>query len=202
MTIKKLLYLFSILLLSFTLKAQQETIITGHVSEIGTNSGIPFVNIYFKGTVIGTVTDFDGNYSIKTTTPTDSIYVSLIGYKSKAKKVQKGRTQEINFLLSQEALNLNTVEIRPGINPALRIIKKAQANKNKYDRDNLTAIQYVSYTKQEADVDNITPKMRRWKLFRPFSAMWDSLDLIVGDESKANLPVMMSEVISDIYSYK
>lgn len=188
--------------MSIVTLAQQETIITGHVSEIGTNGGMPFVNIYFKGTLIGTVTDFDGNYSIKTTTPKDSIYVSLIGYKSKAKKVEKGKTQIINFQLSPEALNLSTIEIRPGINPALRIIRNAQLNKNKYDRDDLTAIQYVSYTKQEADVDNITPKMRKWKLFRPFASMWDSLDVMVGEESKANLPVMMSEVISEIYSFK
>ncbi|MBA3971264.1 MAG: carboxypeptidase-like regulatory domain-containing protein [Bacteroidetes bacterium] len=202
MIIKKVTYLILSLFLSCAMRAQEETVIVGHVTEAYTNSGIPFVNIYFKGTLIGTVTDFDGNYSIKTTTPRDSIYVSLIGYKSKAKPVKKGKIQEINFQLSPEALNLNTIEIRPGINPALRIIKNAQSNKSKYDRDNLDAVQYVSYTKQEADVDNITPKMRRWKLFRPFAAMWDSLDVIAGEDSKANLPVMMSEVISEIYSFK
>jgi hypothetical protein len=202
MRLNKIGYLFIFLFVSVASFAQQETVITGHVSEIGTNGGIPFVNIYFKGTLIGTVTDFDGNYSIKTSTPKDSIYVSLIGYKSKAKKVEKGKTQVINFQLSPEALNLSTIEIRPGINPALRIIRNAQLNKSKYDRDDLTAIQYVSYTKQEADVDNITPKMRKWRLFRPFAAMWDSLDVMVGEESKANLPVMMSEVISEIYSFK
>jgi len=202
MKLNKIGYLFIFLFISVASFAQQETVITGHVSEIGTNGGIPFVNIYFKGTLIGTVTDFDGNYSIKTSTPKDSIYVSLIGYKSKAKKVERGKTQVINFQLSPEALNLSTIEIRPGINPALRIIRNAQLNKIKYDRDNLSAIQYVSYTKQEADVDNITPKMRKWRLFRPFAAMWDSLDVMVGEESKANLPVMMSEVISEIYSFK
>lgn len=182
--------------------AQQETIISGRVTEIGTNSGVPFANIYFKGTFQGTTTDFDGNYFLKTTTPKDSIYVSLIGYKSKAKAVKKGQTQTINFQLSPEALTLNTIEVHPGVNPALRIIKKAIDNKTIYDRDNLQSVQYISYTKQEADVDNITPKMRRWKLFRKFTAMWDSLDVLVGEDSKANLPVMMSEVISDIYSYK
>jgi hypothetical protein len=183
-------------------RAQNETVISGHVTEKGTNAGIPFVNIYFKGTVIGTVTDFEGNYIIKTNTPKDSIYISLIGYKSKAKAVKKGQTQVIDFQLSPEALTLNTVEIHPGINPALRIIKNAQENKSKYNRDNLNSVQYLSYTKQEADVDNITPKMRKWRLFRPFINMWDSLDVLAGEESKANLPVMMSEVLSEIYSYK
>lgn len=202
MLIKKITYLFICLLLSLSIKAQQETIITGHVTEKGTNAGIPFVNIYFKGTFVGTVTDFDGNYIIKTAAPKDSIFVSLIGYKSRAKPVKKGQTQIIDFQLSPEFLNLNTIEVRPGINPALRIIKHAQENKSKYDRENLNSVQYISYTKQEADVDNITPKMRKWRLFRPFISMWDSLDVLAGEESKANLPVMMSEVISEIYSYK
>jgi hypothetical protein len=201
MILKKTTYFIFFLLISFSSQAQ-ETVITGRVTEKGTNAGIPFVNIYFKGTLIGTVTDFDGNYNIKTNTPKDSIYISLIGYRSKAKPVKKGQIQVIDFQLSPEALNLNTIEIRPGINPALRIIKNAQENKSKYNRDNLNSVQYISYTKQEADVDNITPKMRRWKLFRPFIAMWDSLDVLAGEESKANLPVMMSEVISEIYSYK
>lgn len=190
------------LFLSFQLKAQNETIITGRVTEKGSNSGIPFVNIYFKGTLIGTVTDFDGVYHIKTTNPKDSIYVSLIGYKSKAKPVKKGKTQTIDFQLSQEALNLNTIEVRPGVNPALRIIKNTMRNKKKYNRDSLQSVQFVTYTKQEADIDNVTARMRKRKIFRRLTAMWDKLDTIVGEESKANLPVYMSEVISEIYAYR
>lgn len=198
----KIAYLINFIFFSSFVSAQKETIITGRVTEIGTNSGVPFANIYFKGTFQGTITDFDGNYYLKTTNAGDSIYVSLIGYKSKAKVVKKGQNQEINFALSPASLTLNTVVVHPGINPALRIIKLAIENKSKYDRDNLNSVQYLSYTKQEADVDNITPKMRKWRLFGKFTNMWDSLDALVGEESKANLPVMMSEVISDIYSYK
>lgn len=202
MNIKRLTFLIFCFFLNFGMKAQKETIISGRVTEKGSNAGIPFVNIYFKGTFIGTVSDFDGNYAIKTATPKDSIFISLIGYKSKAKSVKAGQTQVIDFQLSSEALNLTTVEIRPGINPALRIIKNAQANKDKYNRDKLNSVQYISYTKQEADVDNLTPRMRKWKLFKPFIAMWDSMDSLAGEESKANLPVMMTEVISEIYSFQ
>jgi hypothetical protein len=180
----------------------QQTVITGRITEAGTNTGVPFANIYFKGTFTGTISDFDGNYSLSTDSPKDSIFVSLIGYRSKAKAVKKGRTQVIDFQLSPEALNLTTIEVRPGANPAIRIIKKAQENKEKYNRENLNSVQFVSYTKQEADVDNITDKMRKRKFLRKITAMWDKLDTLAGEESKANLPVMMSEVISNIYAYK
>ena len=203
MFFKRVLFLFLFLLsVALQLTAQQETVITGRVTESGSNSGIPFVNIRFKGTFIGCVTDFDGTYSIKTTTPTDSIYVSLIGYKSKSKPVKRGKTQVINFQLNAEAMNLNTIEVRPGINPALRIIKNAVNNKSKYNRENLDAVQYVSYTKQETDINNVTPKMRRWKMFHGITELWDKMDSLAGEDSKANLPVAMSEIVSDIYSYK
>ncbi len=199
---KALPFLLFILLNGLLLQAQQETLITGRVTETGSNSGIPFVNIYFKDTFIGAVTDFDGSYSIKTSTPTDSIYLRLIGYTSKAKLVKKGKTQVINFQISPQALNLNTVEVRPGVNPALRIIKNATKNKSIYNRDNLTSVQYISYTKQERDINNITPKFRKLHFLHALTDLWDKMDSIAGEASKADLPVWMSEIVSDIYSYK
>ena len=202
MFVKTISNLIIFSLISFSIQAQQKTIITGRVTESATNSGIPFVNIFFKGTVIGTTTNFEGNFTINTTKPKDSIYVSLIGYQSKAKAVKKGQSQIINFQLNPEALNLKTIEVSPGINPALRIIKNAIKNKSKYNRDNIESIQYVSYTKQETDINNITDRMRKRKFLHGLTAMWDKLDTLSGENSKANLPVAMSEIISEIYSLK
>ncbi len=203
MLLKRLPYLiFFLFVLSTLLKAQQETIITGKVTEVSSNIGIPFVTVFFKGTLIGTTTDFEGNYSIRTTKPKDSIYISLLGYQSKTKAVKTAITQIINFQLNPEALNLRTIEVRPGINPALRIIKNVIENKSKYDRNKLESVQFISYTKQQADVDNITDRMRKRKIFRPIIAMWDSLDHNADEKNNSNLPVAMSEVISEIYYQK
>lgn len=199
MLVKKIIFLFLFFVLNFTIQAQQKTFISGRVTEAITNSGVPFANIYFKGGLIGTVTDFEGNYSIQTTEIHDSIYVSLIGYRSKAKHIKTGKTQVINFQIAAEALNLGSVEVKPGINPAVRVIKNAIANKSKYNRDNLKSIQFISYTKQEADVDNVTPKMRKRRILHDVTNMWDKLDTLAGTDSKANLPVFMTEVVSEVY---
>ena len=202
MLLRKTITLFiSLFLLSTLSIAQTETVISGRITEVGTNTGVAFANIYFKGTFIGTTADFDGNYSLKTIAPTDSVYVSLIGYKSKSKAVKKGRTQTINFQISTDILSLKTVEILPGINPALRIIKQATINKTKYNRDNLTSIQYLSYTKQEADINNISRRLRKMHFLHSFTDLWDRMDSLAGVDSKANLPIFMSEIISDIYRY-
>jgi len=201
-TKKIVAFYFLIIFCCNAILAQQETIITGRVTESGTNGGIPFANIYFRGTLGGTVTDFEGNYKLQTDKATDSIFVKLIGYKSKAKAVKKGTTQVINFQLSTEALNLNMIEVRPGVNPALRIIKNASRNKSKYNRDNLESVQYTSYTKQEADINNISKRIRRMKLFHGLTELWGRMDTLAGVDSKANLPVFMSEIVSDVYAYK
>lgn len=74
----KLFLLFSftcLLLVAFTGTAQ-ETIISGKVTDAGSGDPIPFANLLLKGTSIGVTTDFDGNYLIKTKTPSDSLLAS------------------------------------------------------------------------------------------------------------------------------
>jgi hypothetical protein len=195
-------FIIFFLLLCLSVNAQKETIISGRVTEAASSSGIAFANIYFKGSVIGTVTDFEGNYSIKTLASNDSVFVSLLGYQSETKVVKKGETQIINFELKKTSLNLGVVKILPGVNPALRIIRNVINNKEKHNRDNLESVQYLSYTKQEVDVDNISQRMREWRLFNPITSIWDSLDNIADKDRETHLPVSMSEVLSEIYSYK
>jgi len=81
----------------------QETIVKGKVTDVNSGDPIPFANVVFKGTSVGTTTDFDGNYLIRTNNPTDTLQVSYVGYLLKTKPVKKGITQIINFQLDESA---------------------------------------------------------------------------------------------------
>lgn len=61
--------------------------ITGTVSEADTNLPLPGVNIIVKGTKSGTLTDFDGNYSIKANS-TDVLVFSFMGFSKKEVPVE------------------------------------------------------------------------------------------------------------------
>ncbi len=185
------------LLLGFAV-ANAQTTIRGRVTEAGSNIGLPYVNIFFKGTLTGTVTDFDGNYFITTSSPSDSIYASYLGYKTKSKKVKPGKDQVIDFQMMQGTLNLATVVVRPGENPALRIIRNAIRLKSRYDPQNLSTLTYDSYYKQEFDVDNISEKTRKRKIFKKFVTIFDRMDSLAGEDSKANLPVALMEILSEV----
>lgn len=67
----------------------QSTTITGKVTDALTNEAIPFATIIFKGSNTGTNTNFDGNFRLSSTTPTDSILCTLIGYKPVVMRVKK-----------------------------------------------------------------------------------------------------------------
>ena len=56
----------------------QETTVKGKVIDANSGDPIPYANIIFQGTTIGGTTDFDGNYQIKTKSPSDRIAVPFL----------------------------------------------------------------------------------------------------------------------------
>jgi hypothetical protein len=176
-----------------------ETVVYGKVTDSGTGDGIPFVNVVFKGTSIGMTTDFDGNFRIKTAKPTDSVMASYIGYKSKAKKIKKGITQQVNFQLVEETTKLQEVVVKAGENPAFPILRGVMKNKEFNDKRKLDAYEYETYSKMEIDVDNISDKLREKKVMKKIAAVLDTLDRMAGEDGKPILPIFISESVSRVY---
>ena len=157
----------------------QETIVQGKVTDVASGDPIPFANVVFKGTSIGSTTDFDGNFLIKTQHPTDTIIASYIGYKSRSKGIKRGVQQTINFQLEEDVTNLQEVVIKAGENPAFEVLRNVVRNKNKNDKRKLTAYEYDTYTKIEIDVDNLTEKFRERKIVKRITQVLDSVVLPV-----------------------
>lgn len=182
---------------SFTLSAQ--TVVKGKVTDAGTGDPIPFVNIFLKGTTSGATTDFDGNYSVKTSSPVDSIEASYIGYKKRTKKLERNKTQTINFQLEEEITTLQEIVFDAGENPAFAILRSVVDNKNKNDKRRLSAYEYDTYTKVEIDVDNMSDKFRNRKVIKKITQVLDSVEVIAGEDGKPVLPMFISESVSKFY---
>jgi hypothetical protein len=189
--------LFLVILLPGFLLAQEITV-KGKVTDANSGDPIPFANIIFKDTGIGTVTDFDGNYSIKTSTPSDTLIVSYIGYKPK-KKFFSATMTVINFQLEEDVTTLKEFVFEAGENPAFAILRKVVKNKNINDKRKLTAYQYDTYTKVEIDVDNMTEKFRKRKVIKKITQVLDSVQRIAGEDGKPILPLFISESVSKYY---
>jgi len=178
----------------------QDTKISGKVYDSQTRESLPFVNIKYKGAKIFTTTDVDGNFSITTSTPTDTLEISYVGYKTKKIKVKKNISQVQNIYLETDELTLGEVVILPGENPAHRILRKVIEHKNENDKEKLSAYEYEVYNKIEFDMNNIPPEWKAKKVLKPIKFVFDYIDSTSVTE-KPYLPLLLSESISE-YFYK
>ncbi|WP_299158499.1 SusC/RagA family TonB-linked outer membrane protein [uncultured Tenacibaculum sp.] len=103
----KLLFSGILLLSSITMFAQQT--VTGKVTEKATGESLPGVSIIIKGTVKGTETDFNGNYSLENVKPTDILIYSFIGLKTK--EILVGNQTSITITLENDDQNLDEVVV-------------------------------------------------------------------------------------------
>jgi hypothetical protein len=188
------------LLCFFNSVLAQETKVSGKIVDVITREPLPFVNIIFSGTTDGGTSDIDGVYSISTNASADSIIFSYVGYTKYAHAIKQKVAQEINVGLSQ-GVDLQMVEVRPGENPAHRILRKVIENKDNNNKERLNAYEYETYNKIEFDLNNLSEDFKNKKLLKPFSFIFDNIDS-TNTKEKPYLPVFMTETISNYYYRK
>lgn len=189
----------ALLLLLAPLTTVGQTIVKGKVTDARSGDPIPFANIIFQGTTNGTTTDFDGNFVVKTSEPSDSIVVSYLGYTTRTRKIKQGVAQVMNFQLEEVTTALKEIVFEAGENPAYEILRKVIRRKNENDKRKLTAYEYDTYTKIEVDVDNMSEKFRSRKVIRKITQVLDSVERIAGEDGKPILPIFISESVSRFY---
>jgi len=103
----KYVWLSLFALLSFQF-APAQTTITGIVTDFQTSEGLPGVNILIKGTTSGTVTDFNGNYSLAANEP-DVLVISFVGYLSQ--EITVGNKSVIDIRLEEDIKLLEVIVV-------------------------------------------------------------------------------------------
>lgn len=94
-------------LLLIPLWAMAQDLVTGVVTEEGSNLPLPGVNVIIKGTSMGATTDFDGNYQITANTG-DVLVFSYLGFKSMEVTVA---SSSIDVVLIEDAARLDEVVV-------------------------------------------------------------------------------------------
>ncbi len=186
----------------YSFSFSQTTKITGKISDAETKNPLPFVNIAFKNSKIGTTSNMDGNFLLETYYPSDSIVASSVGYQTMAKKIKKDVPQVINFEMKTGSIELAEIVIKAdkkAENPAHPIMRGVIEHKNANNREKLTSYEYEAYNKIEFDLNNIDEKFKQQKVLRPFNFIFDYVDT---SEAKDFLPVFITETMSDFYFKK
>ena len=86
---------------------QGQKTVSGKVTD-DSGEGIPGVNVVIKGTIIGSITDFDGNYQVSVDENSTLVF-SFVGFASQ--EIEVGTRSVINIALSQDVRALDEVVV-------------------------------------------------------------------------------------------
>ncbi|WP_026728364.1 DUF5686 family protein [Flavobacterium denitrificans] len=167
--------LFCLLTLFFTLTIQAQFQINGIVTD-SNNKPLPFATITTTDNN-NTITDVDGKFELKINSKTTTFAVSYIGFQTKlVPVVEKKKFYPIS--LSQKTDDLKEVVVS-NENPALTIIKKVIANKNKNNpQKRLSSFEYKTYNKLivTANPDSIDGRIDTSAAYKDFNKKEINID--------------------------
>jgi TonB-linked SusC/RagA family outer membrane protein len=106
---KKILLLFSLLLITGTLVMGQTVSITGTVTSSEDGQTLPGVFVTVKGTTLGTITGPDGKYSLQVPSSATTMVFSFVGFVTQEQPIQ-GRNK-IDVILQQDLFNVEEVVV-------------------------------------------------------------------------------------------
>ncbi len=145
---KKKLFLVVFAFLSQWLLAQ--TKVSGIVVD-NTNQPIPYANVVFKNSSLGTVTNEDGRFYIESDQTYKTLVVSFMGFETKEVPLTKDVNYNFKVTLS-DGNKLKEVVVYSGKtskknNPALDILRKIWARKRKNGLNMFNQYQMEKYEK-------------------------------------------------------
>jgi hypothetical protein len=177
--------------------AAQVTRVRGVISDKKTTEPLAFVNLMYKGTSIGTHSDINGNFDLSVHKSIDTLLISYLGYMPQKIKIQPNKTNDLRIQLESAETMLKVVEIKPGENPAHRIMREVVRNKERNNPAAVQSYQYRVYNKIQFDMNNYGDKLSKRKVLKPVDFVFNYADTT--EDGKVYLPVAISENTSDVY---
>ena len=132
----QIFFAFTFIILLPAMLVAQKSYIRGSVFDQKTGETLPGVTVFLEGTTIGTLTDFDGNFSLSVEGGTYELRLSYISYETKRIQnlvVKPGATVVLdNLMLSEAQVQLSevvvTAEAVRNTESALITLKQKSAN--------------------------------------------------------------------------
>jgi hypothetical protein len=163
---------------------------------------IPFANVVFKNTSIGTVTNEDGRFYIESPNTYTTLLISSIGFSEReitlTKSVNYNFTIELNEQEVLKEVVIYTGKTSKKNNPALDILRKIWEKKRKNGLYQFNQYQMEKYEKVEFDINSIDSAYKKQKIFKGMEFIFDHVDTskVTG---KTYLPIFINEALSDVY---
>jgi hypothetical protein len=197
----RILAIISLLAISFNVSSQHT--LKGKIVDRETALPLPFVSIVYNERGQGITSNLDGNFELSTNQPVTALRLSYLGYESQTITInQKSYTRSLLIGLAPTSYSLEEVRVKPGVNPAHRIINEVLNNREKNNPERLPEFRYNSYNKMyfTAHRDTVNGAYNQ-KPDSVASAQTDSLELKVEKMLRRQHLLMMESVTERIYMH-
>lgn len=195
---KKIIYT---IILLFSVFSWSQVKIGGMVVD-AYNNPIPYANVVFIGSTIGTITNENGQFYLECSKNINEVEFSFIGFEKKNIKV-KNKDLNLTIILEEQSNQLREVVLYGGKtkkkgNPAIEILEKVWAKKRQNGLYLFNQYQYDKYEKIEFDLNNIDSTLIKSKLFKGLEVIFEHIDTsaVTG---KTFLPVFINESLYKTY---
>lgn len=169
------------------------------------NQPLPYVNVYFKNTTKGVVTDFNGRFELGSPKKRGVIEISFVGFKTERIRFSV-KKNFFTIYLKEESNTLDEVVIvvkpkkrlRKKENPAYRILKEIWARKKKNGLKLVPHYQFKKLQTTQISLNNLDSLFLK-KVFK--KEYKDAIDRLPYNENGINysVPLYYNEVVSKIY---
>jgi hypothetical protein len=199
-----------LLLVCSVLIVHAQTVITGTVTDAGNKQPLPYVTVSFPGTTYGVNTNNNGSYKLTTGNASFTrIQVSFIGYKTATLNIVPGKEQVVDVRLQPDNKQLDAVVIQSAKkarytnkdNPAVELIKKVIANKEKNRPESYNYVEYKGYERMNFSFANVSENFSDRKFFRKYKFLLDNRDT-TSVPGKNLLPIYLNEKVFNYYYSK
>ena len=197
---KRILFALASFLI-FTVSVFAQTKVSGVVYD-NTNQPLPYVNVYFKGTNEGVITDENGKFYLESQTTYTDITVTFVGFAPKNVHLDKSVTYNMKVAMD-EANELKEVVLYAGKtskknNPAIDILRKIWERRRKNGLNMFKQYEYDKYEKVEFDLNTIDSAMVNSKVFKGLEFIFEQVDTsnVTG---KTYLPIFINEALGKVY---
>lgn len=175
---------------SWLLVFSQETVIVGDVTCAETGEPIPNANIYYQASSVGTSSNEEGSFVIKSDFSKKRVLVvSAVGYRTQRFQVEPGIMAGIQVALSEKTSVLEEVYATPDDSYALALL--ARVKKNKPTDSRTSSASPVTQTKElyVSDIGSRQLKRRLWKSLQS--------GMITTEDSTLMMPLYVSRQTGD-----
>ncbi|MFI3296864.1 MAG: DUF5686 family protein [bacterium] len=165
-----------------------DIVVVGQVLSATDSHPLEAANVWFKDTEIGTTTNDQGFFMLRSNTPQKAVCVSVIGYNQRTIPLEYGSDQMIEVYLREQSFIIDEIIAMPDQSEARELLTKVRQNRFFNDAENIRGIATDIETTTTLNLNNVKSKLMQRRLFNDLKS-----GAVAINDTNYSLPVYIDQ---------